>query len=100
MLRATDVSGVIRILVLSSVILVMSLFGGSMVPVDALPSFFLNFSRLTVNYWGIKAFHKVMFRSSFLELLPLIVGMAAAGFILAGVASLLLGNNLRRDLVK
>jgi len=86
--------------VLSSVILVMSLLGGSMVPVDVLPPFFLNFSKLTVNYWGIEAFHRVMFGATFLQILPLIGGMAATGFILAGVASFWLGHNLRRGLVK
>lgn len=86
--------------VLSSVILVMSLLGGSMVPVDALPRFFLKFSKLTVNYWGIEAFHKVMFRVSFVEILPIIAGMAAVGFILSALASFLLRNNLRRGLVK
>ncbi|MFQ5721209.1 MAG: ABC transporter permease [Candidatus Aminicenantales bacterium] len=86
--------------VLSSVILVMSLLGGSMVPVDVLPPFFLNFSKLTVNYWGIEAFHRVMFRATFAQILPLIAGMAVAGFILAGVASFWLRNNLRRGLIK
>jgi len=86
--------------VLSSVILVMSLLGGSMVPVEALPRFFLKFSKLTVNYWGIEAFHRVMFRTSFMEILPILCGMAAAGIVLSAAASFFLRNNLRQGLVK
>jgi ABC-2 type transport system permease protein len=85
---------------LSSVIIVMSLLGGSMVPVENFPRFVLYFSKLTINYWGLEAFHKALEHSPFRELFPILLGMLIIGILFSTAGSYLLKNNLRKGLVK
>lgn len=85
---------------LSSVFIVISLLGGSMMPVENFPPFLQKTARFTLNYWGIKAFHKNILHDPFREILPLVAGMAAAGLILSAVGALILKRNLRRRPVK
>jgi len=85
---------------LSTVIIIMSLFGGSMMPADFFPPFILRFSKLTVNYWGIKAFHKNITRDSFQELLPILLGMLLAGILFSILGSFFLNKTLKKGLVK
>jgi len=86
--------------VLPSVIIVMALLGGSMVPTESFPPFILNFSKLTLNYWGIKAFHKVMMNASFQEIFPILLGMVLVGIFFSLVGSYFLNNSLKKGLVK
>lgn len=86
--------------VLASLIIVMSLLGGSMVPVEFLPPFVLNFSKLTVNFWGIKAFQKTMQNTPLFQMTPLLLGMLSAGFLLALLSSFFLKSALRKGLIK
>ncbi len=86
--------------VLSSVILIMSMLGGSMIPVDNYPSFIQNFSKLTLNYWGIQAFHKTMLDASIKDIFPILLGMIIAGLFLSSFGSYFLNKNLRRGLLK
>jgi ABC-2 type transport system permease protein len=85
---------------LSSVIIVMSLLGGSMVPVQNFPKFILYFSKLTVNYWGLQSFHKNLLGTPLKELFPVLLGMLIAGIIFSTAGSQLLKKSLRRGLIK
>ncbi len=85
---------------LSSVIIVMSLLGGSMVPVHNFPKFILYFSKLTVNYWGLQSFHKNLLGTPLKELFPVLLGMLIAGIIFSTAGSQLLKKSLRGGLVK
>lgn len=86
--------------VLSSVILVMSLLGGSMVPVENFPEFIQKISKLTVNYWGIKAFHSTIMKEPFVELIPILLGMVFVGVLLSFACSFFIQNNLKKGLLK
>lgn len=85
---------------LTSVILVMSLLGGSMVPVENFPRIIQNMSRLTVNYWGMKAFHMSILKEPFMGLAPVLTGMFAAGIMLSLFSSFFIQNNLKKGLFK
>ncbi len=86
--------------VISSVILVMSLLGGSMVPVENFPEFIQKISKLTVNYWGIKAFHSTIMKEPFVELIPILLGMVFVGVLLSFACSFFIQNNLKKGLLK
>ncbi len=86
--------------VLSSVILVMSLLGGSMVPVENFPSFMQSISKVTLNYWGLKAFRMSMEKESFTTLIPILLGMVIAGILLSLISSRFIQNNLKKGLIK
>ena len=82
--------------VLSSVIIIMSLLGGSMVPVHNFPKFILYFSKLTINYWGLQSFHKALQGTPFKELFPILSGMLIAGILFSTVGSHLLKKSLSK----
>jgi len=86
--------------VLSSVIMVMSLLGGSMVPAESFPPFILNISKLTLNYWGIQAFRKAAADAPFQEIFPILLGMILAGIFFSIVGSYFLNKNLKKGLLK
>ncbi len=86
--------------VLSSVILIMSLLGGSMVPVDTFPSFIQPISKVTLNDWGFEAFRMAMKKESFTALIPILIGMVLAGILLSLVSSRFIQNNLKKGLIK
>ena len=84
--------------VLSPIILVMSLLGGSMVPVSNFPPFIQKLSPLTINYWGMEAFRFSIEGKPLMALLPILLGMLAAGIFLSFTASALIQNKLKRGL--
>ncbi len=86
--------------IISSVVIVMSLLGGSMIPVSNFPAPLQMLSRFTVNYWGIQAFFSSMTGASLWNLLPVLAGMTAIGLVLSIISSLILKNNLLRGLVR
>ncbi len=86
--------------VLSSVILVMSLLGGSMIPIENFPSFIQSISKVTLNYWGLEAFRMSMKKEPFMELIPILLGMVLAGILLSLVSSRFIQNNLKKGLIK
>ena len=86
--------------VLSSAILIMSLLGGSMMPVDNFPPFIQQISKLTLNYWGLEAFLMAMNKEPFGQLLPILAGMVLAGILLSLISSRFIQNNLKRGLLK
>ena len=86
--------------VLSSVILVMSLLGGSMIPIENFPSFIQSISKVTLNYWGLKAFRMAMMKESFTALIPILIGMVLAGILLSLISSRFIQNNLKKGLIK
>jgi ABC-2 type transport system permease protein len=86
--------------VLSSVIIVMSMLGGSMIPVENFPPLVQKFSQLTLNYWGLKAFHKAIQHAPLQEMAPLLVGMLGAGIVFSVVGSFFLKRNLRKGLIR
>jgi ABC-2 type transport system permease protein len=86
--------------VLPSVIIVMSLLGGSMMPVENFPPLVQQISKITLNYWGLKAFHKAIQGAPFQEMIPLLVGMLAAGIVFSAIGTVFLKRNLRKGLNK
>lgn len=84
--------------VLSSVIIVMSLLGGSMMPVENFPPFIQQISKFTPNYWGLKAFHKAILRDPIHELIPILVGMMGIGILFSMVGSFFMKQFLRKGL--
>jgi len=85
---------------LSTVILIMSMLGGSMIPVQNFPPFLLNFSKLTINYWGIQAFLKNMLGDPLHEIGPILVVMVIAGLILASASTYFLNKNLKKGITR
>ena len=86
--------------IISSVVIIMSLLGGSMIPVSNFPASIQMISKITVNYWGIDAFNRSMTGASAAELMPMLACMTGAGLILSLFSSLMLRKNLLRGLVK
>jgi ABC-2 type transport system permease protein len=86
--------------VLSSVILVMSMLGGSMMPVENFPPFIQKISQLTLNYWGLRAFHKAIQRDPFIDFIPILLGMLGVGMLFSLIGSYFMKINLRKGLLK
>lgn len=86
--------------VLSSVILIMSLVGGSMIPVENFPSFLKPVSRLTLNYWGLEAFRISILGEPVRQIIPILAGMVLAGILLSFLSSRFLERNLRKGLLR
>ena len=85
---------------LTSVILVMSLLGGSMIPVANFPQIIQNASKLTVNYWGMEAFRMSIMKKPIIGLMSILFGMLAAGIVLSLISSFFIQNNLKKGLLK
>lgn len=85
---------------LSTVILVMALLGGSMLPAQFFPPAVQLFSKLTINYWGIEGFYRIMNGESLSQILPFLIGMSMGGMLFALIGSRLLNSRLRRGLLK
>lgn len=83
---------------LTTVILLMSMLGGSMIPVENYPPVILIFSKLTLNYWGITAFKKIMRGESFATILPILSVMVVAGVMLSIMGSYFLNKNLKKGI--
>jgi ABC-2 type transport system permease protein len=86
--------------VLSSVILVMSMLGGSMMPVENFPPFIQKISQLTLNYWGLRAFHKAIQRDPFIDFIPILLSMLGVGMLFSLIGSYFMKINLRKGLLK
>lgn len=86
--------------VLSSVIIVMSLLGGSMVSVTQFPPLFQKISKITVNYWGIELFHRNMQGAVFSEVIPIILAISIVGLCFSLFGAAFLNRNLRKGLIK
>lgn len=83
---------------LTTVILLMSMLGGSMIPVENYPPVILIFSKLTLNYWGITAFKKIMRGESLATILPILSVMVVAGVMLSIMGSYFLNKNLKKGI--
>jgi ABC-2 type transport system permease protein len=83
---------------LTTVILLMSMLGGSMIPVENYPPVILIFSKLTLNYWGITAFKKIMRGESLATILPILLVMVVAGVMLSIMGSYFLNKNLKKGI--
>jgi ABC-2 type transport system permease protein len=86
--------------VLSSVIIVMSMLGGSMIPVENYPLFIQKISKFTLNYWGLRAFHKAIQQDPLQDFIPILSGMLAVGLLFSFVGAYFLRKNLRKGLLK
>lgn len=83
---------------LTTVILLMSMLGGSMVPVENYPPVILKFSKLTLNYWGITAFKNIMRGEPFATIVPILVTMVVVGLVLSIMGAHLLNRNLQKGI--
>ena len=83
---------------LTTVILLMSMLGGSMVPVENYPPVILKFSKLTLNYWGITAFKNIMRGEPLSAIAPILLFMVVAGVLLSILGSYLMNKNLKKDI--
>jgi ABC-2 type transport system permease protein len=85
---------------LTTVILLMSMLGGSMIPVENFPPVIVNFSKLTLNYWGITAFKMLMRGESIIAIFPILIFMVITGIVLSAVGSFFLNNNLKKGIAQ
>ncbi len=85
---------------MSSVIIVMALLGGSMIPISNFPPFVQKISLLTVNYWGLEAFRKNIMGEPISQIWLIVFGMLAAGTTLSVVSSILMKNKLKKGLYR
>ena len=83
---------------LTTVILLMSMLGGSMVPVENYPPVILKFSKLTLNYWGITSFKNIMRGEPLATIVPILAFMVVAGIVLSILGSYFLNRNLRKGI--
>ena len=83
---------------LTTVILLMSMLGGSMVPVENYPPVILKFSKLTLNYWGITAFKNIMRGEPLSAIAPILLFMVVAGVLLSILGSYFMNKNLKKDI--
>jgi len=83
---------------MSSVIVVMALLGGSMIPISNFPPLVQKISRFTVNYWGLKAFQKNIMREPVSQILVIVLGMLVIGLLLSVASSFLLKKKLKKGL--
>ncbi|MFO7980612.1 MAG: ABC transporter permease [Candidatus Aminicenantes bacterium] len=83
---------------MSSVIVVMALLGGSMTPISNFPPFVQKISRFTVNYWGLEAFKKNIIGDSVPQIWVIVFGMLIMGLLLSIASSFLLKNKLKKGL--
>lgn len=83
-----------------SVVMVMSLLGGSMMPVENFPSFIQNISRLTLNYWGLEAFRIAILNEPIKNAVPILAGMVMAGVLFSLICSYFLNSKLKKGLFK
>jgi ABC-2 type transport system permease protein len=85
---------------LTTVILLMSMLGGSMVPVENFPPMIAKFSKLTLNYWGITSFKKLMRGESLAAIFPILIFMVVAGIVFSIIGSYFLNKNLKRGIAQ
>jgi ABC-2 type transport system permease protein len=85
---------------LTTVILLMSMLGGSMVPVENFPPLIASFSKLTLNYWGITSFKRLMRGESLVAIFPILIFMVFAGIVFSVVGSFFLNNNLKKGIAR
>jgi ABC-2 type transport system permease protein len=83
---------------LTTVILLMSMLGGSMVPVENYPPAILKFSKLTLNYWGITAFKDIMRGEPFAKIAPILLFMVIGGVLLSIFGSYFMNKNLQKGI--
>jgi ABC-2 type transport system permease protein len=83
---------------LTTVILLMSMLGGSMVPVENYPPVILKFSKLTLNYWGITAFKDIMRGDPLAAIMPILFFMVVAGIVLSLFGSYFMNKNLQKGI--
>jgi ABC-2 type transport system permease protein len=85
---------------LTTVILLMSMLGGSMIPVENFPPIIVSFSKLTLNYWGITSFKILMRGESLAAIFPVLIFMVFAGIVFSFVGSFFLNNNLKKGIAQ
>ena len=81
------------------VVMMMSLFGGSMFPVNQLPDVVRQFSYFTLNYWAVEGFLDLLVLDGGpLAALPRTALLLAVGIVLLGAGQLLMQRRLREAL--
>lgn len=85
---------------LSTVILVMALLGGSMLPAQFFPPAVQIFSKMTINYWGIQGFYRIMDGESLVHIIPILAGMGLGGIMFAFIGSHFINVRLKRGILK
>ncbi len=85
---------------MSSVIIITALLGGSMVPISNFPAFVQKLARFTVNYWGLEAFKKNIMGEPASQIWLIVLGMLGTGITLSVISSFLLKNKLKKGLYR
>lgn len=85
---------------MSSVIVIMALLGGSLTPISNFPPFVQKISQFTVNYWGLRAFQKNIMREPASQIWIIVLGMLAIGLLLSMSSSFLLKKKLKKGLYR
>ena len=86
--------------IIPSIIIIMSMFGGSMMPSQMFPSSIKIISKMTLNYWGIETFYKIMRKAPVVEIIPYFSGMVLLGILFSLAGAFLLKANLRKGLFR
>jgi len=81
----------------SIVVMVMSLLGGSFIPLSVLPGFARRIAPFTLNYWANTGFHKLLFeKASPAELLPNVGILIGMGVLFVAVSLPLMRKRILR----
>ena len=86
--------------IIPTIIIIMSMLGGSMMPSQLFPSSIKIFSKMTLNYWGIETFYKIMRKTPAVEIFPYFSGMLILGILFSLIGAYLLKVNLRKGLFR
>jgi len=80
-------------------VMVMSVLGGSMFPLEMIPGAIQQFSRFTLNYWAIEGFLDLMVRGrGAAAALPATAVLAGVGLVLLTLGQFLMKRRLREAL--
>lgn len=80
----------------SILVMVMSVIGGSWIPLDSLPPFVRGLAPYTIIYWGSAGYRELLFGSGgFGSILPNLAILLGCGVLFSGVAMVLFGRRYR-----
>jgi ABC-type multidrug transport system permease subunit len=81
----------------TTIILIMSAIGGSMIPLFIMPPLLQKIALLSVNYWGIQGFYDLFWRTlPLVEILPKILILMSIGFVMTFVSILLFKKRIMK----
>jgi len=71
-----------------------------MLPAQFFPPAIQIFSKMTINYWGIQGFYRIMDGESLVHIIPILTGMGLGGIMFAFIGSYFINVRLKRGILK